>query len=473
MFSASKLTRRAVLGKTAAAALLAGPTAGVLSACVGSGGGDAPDQAEGERTEDNPLGVAEDAPLEVVIFNGGLGTEYATEVHIPSYEAKFPNAEVTFSQTEEIATTLQPRFTSNDPPDMVNNAGAGLMDTGALVQAGQLADLTELFEAPSLDVPGKTVGETLAAGTIEQGSFNGTPYVLNYAFTVYGLWYDANLFADHGWTAPTTWEEFTSLCEAMADEGITPFGYAGANASYYMYLALLTTAAKIGGPEVLVNIDNLEDGAWQAEPVRLAAERWADICARFSDPAFLGQRHTEVQLLQNQGQIGFYPCGSWLENEMAADTPETFEYAVTPLPSATTSDAMPATAIYASAGEMYFVPAQARNVRGGMEYLRHMLSLAGARGFTELTKVLTVVQGSTEGLTLSPGLTSGVEMLNAAGSDLVSYRWADWYKPLDDECRAATNELMYEGGDAQSFCDRMQAAADEIKNDSSIEKFTR
>src|SRR5690606_6438094 len=311
-----KLTRRAVLGKTAAAALLAGPAAGVLSACVGSGGDDPPEQAEGERTEDNPLGVAEDAPLEVVIFNGGLGTEYATEVHIPSYEAAFPDAEVTFSQAEEIATVLQPRFTSNDPPDMVNNAGAGLMDTGALVQAGQIADLTELFEAPSLDVPGKTVGETMAAGAIEQGTFNGTPYVLNYAFTVYGLWYDANLFADQGWSAPTTWQEFTDLCQAMQDQGITPFGYAGANASYYMYLALLTTAAKIGGPEVMLNIDNLEDGAWQAEPVRQAAEQWADICTRFSDPAFLGQRHTEVQLLQNQGQIGFYPCGSWLENEM-------------------------------------------------------------------------------------------------------------------------------------------------------------
>jgi len=471
--SVSDLTRRTVLRRAAAAGLLATPAAGLLTGCVGGGNDEPKDQAEGEKTKDNPLGVKADAELEVVIFNGGLGTKYATDVHVPSYKAKFPKANVKFSQAEEIATVLQPRFTSNTPPDMVNNAGSKLMDQGALVQAGQVQDLTELFEAESLDIPGKKVKDTLIPGTVEQGSFNGKPYVLNYAFTVYGLWYDSALFEKNGWAAPKTWAEFTALCDKIKAAGITPYSYAGANAAYYQYLVILTSAAKIGGPDVLKNIDNLEPGAWTNDAVKQAAAAWAEIGAKYGNKAHLGLRHTEVQLQQNQGKIAFYPSGSWLENEQAKDTPPTFKYAVMPVPSVTASDKLPQTAIYAAAGEMYFVASKGKNPRGGMEYLRHMLSKAGAKGFTELTKVLTVVQGAVDGVEVSPGLTSGNAMLTAAGSDYFSYRWPDWYKKLDDEARAATNELMFSGGNADKFCERMQKAADAVKNDPSIEKFKR
>jgi N-acetylglucosamine transport system substrate-binding protein len=469
-----ELDRRTVLRRAAAVGVLATPAVGMLSACVGgSNSDDKPKQTGGEKTATNPLGVDPKAPLEIVIFNGGLGTKYATDVDCVSYNKLFPDSKISFSQTQEIATVLQPRFTANNPPDMVHNAGSKLMDQGALVQAGQVQDLTELLAAPSLDIAGKTVAETLIPGTVEQGTFDGKPYVLNYAFTVFGLWYSAKLFKDHGWTAPMDWAGFTALLDEIKNAGITPFGYAGANASYYMYTVLLTSAAKIGGPDVLKDIDNLEDGAWQSDAVRTSAAAWAGIGARYTKKAFLGLRHTEVQLQQNQGKVAFYPSGSWLENEQVNDTPDGFDYAVVPLPSVTTSDKLSAAAVYASAGEQYFVASKGKNPRGGMEYLRHMLSKKGAKGFTELTKVLTVVAGAGEGQRISHGLTSSNKMLKAAGRDFFSFRFDTWYKKLDDEARAATNELMFAGGDAEQFCARMQKAADNVKNDSSIKKFRR
>lgn len=468
------LTRRSVLQRSAVAGLMAVPAAGLLSACVGSKEETPTNSAEGTITAANPLGVKEDAALEVVIFNGGLGTKYASDVHVPSYKTKFPKATVNFSQTEEISTTLSGRFTSNNPPDMVNNAGSKLMDMGKLVGAGQAAELTDLFEAASLDIAGKKVKDTLVPGTIEAGSYGGKPYVLNYAFTIYGMWYSGKLFTDNGWKAPTSWAEFTALLDAMKTKGITaPYAYAGANASYYQYLVILTTAAKIGGADVLKNIDNLQAGAWKTDAVKQAATLWGQIGAKYCDKSHLSLKHTEVQLQQNQGKVGFYPSGSWLENEQSKDTPPGFNYQVAALPSATSGDKLPATGLYAAAGEMYFVPAKGKNVRGGKEYLRHMLSKEGARKFTEMTKVLTVVQGATEGLTLSPGTESANKALAAAGANNFSFRWDQWYKKMDDECRNATNELMFQGGTADKFCDRMQAVADAVKADSSIEKFTR
>jgi N-acetylglucosamine transport system substrate-binding protein len=470
----AELDRRTLLRRAAAVGLLATPAVGMLSACVGGSSDDTQKQSTGTKSADNPLGIDAKAPLEIIIFNGGLGTAYATDVDTPLYNKKWPDSKVAYSATEQISTVVQPRINAGSPPDMINNSGSNLMDMGAIVKAGQAADLTDLFDAPSLDITGKKVSETLVPGAIEQGTYNGKPYAVNYSYTVYGLWYDAKLFAKNSWTPPTTWADFTALCDKIKKAGITPFGYAGANASYYMVRAIMTSAAKIGTEQVLKDIDNLKPGAWQAPAIKQAAQAWGEIGNKYVNKTFLGLRHTEVQLQQNQDKVAFYPCGSWLENEQAKDTPPTFEYAVTPYPSVTTSDQLPATAINAAAGEIYFAAAKGKNPQGGKEYLRTMLSKEAALGFTKLTKSLTVVAGAADGVTISPGLTAASKMLTAAGKDVfVGYLFDTWYKKLDDESRAAVNELMFQGGNADKFCSRMEAASVAVAKDSSVTKFTR
>ena len=92
----SDLDRRSVLRRAAAAGLLATPAVGLLSACVG-GGDDDDDAGDAERRRQvattNPLGVKEDAPLEVVIFNGGLGTKYADRRAHPVVQEEVPQGE--------------------------------------------------------------------------------------------------------------------------------------------------------------------------------------------------------------------------------------------------------------------------------------------------------------------------------------------------------------------------------------------
>ena len=154
------MNRRDILRRTAAAGLLATPAAGLLTGCATGDGGNDRDRYEGTKSAQNPLGVAEDAPLEVVIFNGGFGDEYA-KAHETMYRATYPKAEIRHSATQEISKTLQPRFVDGTPPDVINNSGAGQIDFNGLVSQGALADLGELLDAPSLDIPGKTVRETL------------------------------------------------------------------------------------------------------------------------------------------------------------------------------------------------------------------------------------------------------------------------------------------------------------------------
>jgi N-acetylglucosamine transport system substrate-binding protein len=473
---ASDLTRRTLLGRAAAAGLLATPAAGLLAACATSGGGGEKTEQQsggGTKSAQNPLGVKEDAPLEVVIFNGGYGDKYATDVHEPLYKKAFPKAELKHQSSQAISTILQPRFASGQPPEFVNNSGEKSMDFGALVADGQLQDLTELWDAPSVDDAAKKVRDTVVPGTVEVGSFNGKPYVLYYVSTVFGLWYSGKLFKDNSWTPAKTWDDFLKLCDTIKAKGITPYGYAGANAAYYQWNVILTHAAKIGGEEVLKNIDNLEDGAWKAEPVVQAATAWAEVGAKYMDKSFEGLKHTDVQLRQNQYKVAFYPSGDWLENEQKKDTPKDFEYQLAPIPSRSSSDKMPAETVRATAGEGYFVSAKSKNPRGGMEYMRQMLSKAGAKGFTEVVGAPTVVVGGAGDFAFPPGVKSSQTALSTAGKNVVNLFFDGWYKELDKEARTATNELMFGRAKADAWAERIQKMADSIKKDSSVTKFKR
>ncbi len=58
---------------------------------------------------------------------------------------------------------------------------------------------------------------------VPQEGVYAVPYMANAA----GVLYNRDMFEEHGWQIPTTWEEFNQLCETIAAEGIQPlyFGY--------------------------------------------------------------------------------------------------------------------------------------------------------------------------------------------------------------------------------------------------------
>src|SRR5688500_8966705 len=117
-------TRRTLL-RAGGAIGLAAPAAGLLAACAtaeeSTGTG-----AKGEVTTENPLGVAGTANLDVVVFKGGYGDDYA-KFHESLYAKRFPDAKISHSGITEIQTELQPRFVGGNPPDVVDNAGAKAM----------------------------------------------------------------------------------------------------------------------------------------------------------------------------------------------------------------------------------------------------------------------------------------------------------------------------------------------------------
>ncbi|GAA2873967.1 carbohydrate ABC transporter, N-acetylglucosamine/diacetylchitobiose-binding protein [Actinoplanes cyaneus] len=463
-----RLSRRGLLQGAAGVA-----AAGALGGCA-MGGDDATNgDAKGTTSANNPLGVKEDAPLEVVIFNGGFGEEYA-KAHEALYRGRYPKAEIKHSATQQIAETLQPRFVAGDPPDVIDNSGGSQIDFNGLVSQGALTDLGELLDAPSLDDPGKKVRDTLLPGIVDVGSYDGKFLTVNYAYSAYGIWYSKKLFDAKGWEYPTTWDGMIALCRTIKAAGIAPWTYTGVHARY-MSWPILTAAAKLGGIEVIKAIDNLEPNAWKHDAVRTAADAYYQLAVDgFLQPGAEGMDHIQSQTEWCRGHAAFISCGSWLENEQKSVTPPGFDMAVAPTPSLGTSDKLPFGAFRGTGSEPFIVPAKGKNVRGGMEYLRIMLSKKAAADFTTRVSSLTAVTGAADGLSLGPGLTSVTKLIDASQGSAFTWLYSTYYRKLERErVNAASLELFTKRITASQWCDRVQKSADEFAKDPAIKKYKR
>ncbi len=108
-----------------------------------------------------------------------------------------------------------------------------------------------------------------------------------------------------------------------------------------------------------------------------------------------------------------------------------------------------------------------------MEQLRIMLSEASSKNFTSKVKSLTAYNGGTTGITLTPGLTSGVAALKLAGANVLNPRLQDWYVQLQKEQIgvAGLGEMMAGRATPAETIKKIQGYADATAKDTSIKHY--
>ncbi|MEU1625928.1 N-acetylglucosamine/diacetylchitobiose ABC transporter substrate-binding protein [Streptomyces sp. NPDC020096] len=460
----NRLNRRDLIKRAAAIGIAAVPASGLLSACAASGGGSK--QETGKKTATNPFGVADSAGLEVIIFKGGFGDDYAKRFE-QLYSKEYSSAKVTHTPTQNITGLLQPRLNGGNPPDVVDDSGNAQIKLDVLQKAGQLTDLTPLLEAPSIDDPSKKVRDTLQPGTVELGTIGGTFCTLQYVYTVFGLWYSAKLFRQHGWSEPHTWADFMSLSAEIKKAGIAPFAHQG-KYPYYINVAIMDLAIKNGGLDFMNRVDKLDDTVWDEAPAKNAVEAVYQIVSNnYLLPGTNGMTHIESQTAWNQYKAAFVPCGAWLENEQLKSTPSDFEMTFLPMPSLP-GDKLPPQAIRGGANEPYIVPAKAKNAAGGMEFMRIMLSKAGAVAFAQTANSLTVVKDAIgPDVQLRPGTKSTVTALKAAGGNVFNPTYLVTASQLDVDMGNASSELMANRIQPAEWLKRVKTATQKAKKNGS------
>lgn len=415
----------------------------------------------------NPLGMTEPATGEGVFFSGGFGHDYI-QYAADLFAKVHPGSTMSVEPIQGVGEKLRPRFVGGNPPDVIDNSGAGSLDFGALVSEGQLMDLAELLDAPSLDTPGKTVRDTLFPGSQDGSMIDGKLYALNIAYSVAGIWYSDTLFKEKGWTYPKTWPDMLSLCETIKSSGIAPWTYQGKYPGYMIFGLLQGLISKKGGVQPMVDIDNLVDKAWENKAVVDSVNEMYQLAENgYIMEGTEGLNHTESQAEWLKGKAAFIPCGIWLENEMKGSIPDNFNMVINQSPGE-------GNACLAEGGEPFVVPSKAKNPIAGMEFLRALISKDSAKNFAVKVSAMMPVIGGTEGVTISSGMQSAVAMAEVCAGNVFPFmRYGGWYSDLGKEVDAKMGDLLTKRITPGEFIEAAQKMADKVKADPDVTKFTR
>ncbi len=325
----------------------------------------------------------------------------------------------------KLAQTLQPRFVAGNPPDVIDNCGEGLIAINTI--RDQLEDLTDIINAKNYE--GTVIKDTLYAGVTEPGTFDGKFVQLNYVLTVYALWYSASLFKDNGWEVPKTYDEMLALGADAKGKGKFLLGWGKEAATYYQTMAI-ASAIKQGGDEVRLALENLKPDCWSNDSVQAVFTGLKKIIdAGYVKPGGAGTQFTAAQSQWSNAQdFILYPCGGWIENEMKKQTKSGFEMTGAPEPVVSSDSKLPWEAMHSTAGEGFIVPSQGKNVAGGKEFMRAMLSKEAATNFAKTTFSSTIVKDTVpaDGFG-STALVSQVKLLEGAGDNVFTWNFIDLY----------------------------------------------
>lgn len=205
-----------------------------------------------------------------------------------------------------------------------------------VMAAGNVADIFAIHASGNLKMytdPGKVhpLNQYLEADTAWRDSFideafklltfYGNIYAMPTYFAAVPLFYNTEIFAEHGLTPPTTYAELKEVVAVLREAGVTPMAF-GARDAWTPALFMAMVANRLGGDGPF---DTLMEGGggggtW-LHPSYIEAGRimqeLADIGA-FPDD-FMGLGADDMAAMVKAGNAAMYVMGSWAIQQFYAD----------------------------------------------------------------------------------------------------------------------------------------------------------
>lgn len=271
-----------------------------------------------------------------------------------------------------------------DYPDVIHLATgreAGL--TEQFINDKLIADITDVLD---MTVPGEdvTVGDKIIEGFTDTSATNpygdGKTYLAPMFYSPCGLFYNAGLFEEKGWTVPTTWDEMWELGDKALEEGIYLFTYPTAGYFDAFLYALMNV---VGGSDFFNAATSFEEGIWET-PEADALFEILDKLADYTHPSTPAQANdqdfTMNQQLVLDNQALFMPNGTWIVGEMAeAPRAEGFQWGMTALP-ALEEGGMGYSYTFL---EQAWIPAGAANIDAAKQFIAFLYSDTAADIFAK------------------------------------------------------------------------------------------
>lgn len=363
--------------------------------------------------------------LNVVCLDKGYGTTW-----IRTIADKFKEQtgyKVNLVASADADTTITSHLASSkNTDDLYINVGSNWKAHAA---HGKFASLDDLMDEEVTEPEGSSSTSTATVKDRVLGDYsesiyypdrNGSlhTYRLPWTAGVGGIYYNAKMFEDNGWTIPTTQAELVELCDTIRNDGalvpgsaekVKPFIYTSANTDYFDYL-VYTWWAQLAGKEAITEFckysspsnydiskaeDQMTDNQKTYAKLKTATEAWYEIFSNGSNYTSKNTNH-DAQRYFAMGYAAMMVNGDWVYNEierLQIDTNGKFELGYMKTP--TIEDATHTDITYTVGEDQYIaIPKSSSKKRMAKDFIKLMISDWGCEVFANQAHGILAYTGS-------------------------------------------------------------------------------
>ncbi|QDW74189.1 extracellular solute-binding protein [Lachnospiraceae bacterium KGMB03038] len=226
------------------------------------------------------------------------------------FNATHDDIHLTIDSPNDASTIMRTRFIREDYPDIIGIGGD--INYSYYVDAEILADLSDWDGMDNIKESYIDIAEGLE--TVPTDGTYIAPYMANAA----GILYNRDMFEEHGWEIPTTWDELISLCEDIQAEGILPF-YFGFRDTWTCLAPWNAIAVDLAPADVCKQVNRGETTF--TEEYREAAEKYIQLMEYGpDDPVAYG--YNDACTAFANGDSAMYPIGSYAVPQIQSVNPD-------------------------------------------------------------------------------------------------------------------------------------------------------
>lgn len=227
-----------------------------------------------------------------------------------AFNASHDDIHLTISSPNDAMAILKTRFIREDYPDIIGIGGD--INYSYFMDAQILEDISDYEGLANINQGYLEIDEALKFVPIE-GTY-AVPYVANAA----GILYNRDMFEEHGWTIPTTWDELLTLCDTIQGEGILPF-YFGFKDTWTCLAPWNAMAVDLAPADASKQVNRGETTF--AKEYREVSEKYLELLQYGPEDPF-AYGYNDACTAFARGESAMYPIGSYAAPQILSVNPD-------------------------------------------------------------------------------------------------------------------------------------------------------
>ena len=342
------------------------------------------------------VALAEQVQLRVL--DSFTETPEGMDALIAAFETANPDIDIVreMQTVDDMRSVIQTSLNSGTGPDVLYyDTGPGF--AGVLAKAGLIRPLDDLYASGALDA--------VYPWTKARTTFDGKVYGVGNQLEFVAVYYNTEIFAANGLTAPTTYEEFLAACETLKAAGIVPVAFG--NQAGWPAFHNFSLYANNFIPQDKLNALIAGTESWEAPEVVAAIQAmFVDMNQMgYLNPSVNAVAYDDANNLFSAGMAGMTMTGSWMIRTFKDTTFKTGSFF---LPAPAGKPTLPP----AGLGSGYFISSATKSPAEAERFIAFLYDPVNAAYWVEQMSVIPPYKVDATTLNISPLLAQTMDALS-------------------------------------------------------------